>query len=357
MESVRPVQSMLALARVIREDPALRELFATATSDEIWRSLEQESRFADFRRRLRLHFDEFGDRSFQELKLETPLAEEAPGLILDLLRNYAGEHEDRLRADAMGTFPASVARRQTAEQTVAAGLAGHPIRRAIFSLVLRRSRRMVEHRENLRLMRSRAYGMVKRIVRALGERLTQAGLIDQSRDVFYLGIEEVAGAVRGTSITRDLRSLIAQRRREYEVFTTETLPSRVTAHGIVLASLSKPSPPPPSSARAAARELQGVACSAGRVQARARVVRTPEQNLDIRGEILIAPMTDPGWVFLMVPAAGLVVERGSILSHTAIIGRELGIPTVVGVADATTLIADGQLVEIDGGTGVVRVLD
>jgi pyruvate,water dikinase len=62
-------------------------------------------------------------------------------------------------------------------------------------------------------------------------------------------------------------------------------------------------------------------------------------------------------VFLMVPAAGLVVERGSILSHTAIIGRELGIPTVVGVADATTLIADGQLVEIDGGTGVVRVLD
>jgi pyruvate,water dikinase len=86
-------------------------------------------------------------------------------------------------------------------------------------------------------------------------------------------------------------------------------------------------------------------------------VRTPEQNLDIKGEILIAPMTDPGWVFLMVPAAGLVVERGSILSHTAIIGRELGIPTVVGVADATSLITDGQLVEVDGGTGVVRLLD
>jgi pyruvate,water dikinase len=68
-------------------------------------------------------------------------------------------------------------------------------------------------------------------------------------------------------------------------------------------------------------------------------------------------MTDPGWVFLMVPAGGLVVERGSILSHTAIIGRELGIPTVVGVADATSLIADGQLLEIDGSSGVVRLLD
>jgi pyruvate,water dikinase len=357
MESVRPVQSMLALARVIRADPALRDLFGSATTEDIWRSLEQDSRFADFRTRLRCHFDEFGDRSFQELKLETPPAEEAPGLILDLLRNYAGEREDRLRADAMGSFPASIARRQDAEKAIAAGLAGHPIRRAIFSRVLRRSRRMVEHRENLRLMRSRAYGMVKRIVRALGERLTQAGLIDQPQDVFYLGMDEVAGAVRGTSITRDLRALIAQRRREYDVFRTWTLPSRVTTRGIVLASLSKPDAAAPSTAPTATRELQGVACSAGRVQARARVVRRPEQNLDIKGEILIAPMTDPGWVFLMVPAAGLVVERGSILSHTAIIGRELGIPTVVGVADATTLIADGQLVEIDGGTGVVRVLD
>ena len=357
MESVRPVQSMLALARVIRDDAALRDLFATATPDEIWRSVNQESRFGDFRMRLRRHFDDFGDRSFQELKLETPLAEEAPGLVIELLRNYAGEREDRLRADALGAFPASVARRQAAEKAIADGLAGHPVRRAIFSWVLRRSRRMVEHRENLRLMRSRAYGMVKRIVRALGERLTQASLIDQPRDVFYLGMEEVAGAVRGTSITRDLRSLIAQRRREYDVFTQWTPPSRVTTRGVVLASISNPAAAPPVAAGAVTRELKGVPCSAGRVQARARVVRTPEQHLDIRGEILIAPMTDPGWVFLMVPAAGLVVERGSILSHTAIIGRELGIPTVVGVADATTLIADGQLVEIDGGTGVVRVLD
>jgi pyruvate,water dikinase len=356
MESVRPVQSLLALARSIRADPALRELFATATAGDIWRRLQHENRYAGFLTSLRRHFDEFGDRTFQELKLETPLAEDTPELILDLLRNYAGEDEATLRADSLGSFPASIERRQNAERVIAAGLAGHPLRRALFGLVLRRSRRMVEHRENLRLMRSRAFGMVKRIVRALGQRLTRAGLIDHADDVFYLGMEEVAGAVRGTSITRDLRTLVAQRRHEYDGFRQAPLPSRVTARGIVLASMSKPEAPP-ASATAAGRELQGVACSAGRVRARARVVRTPEQHLDIKGEILIAPMTDPGWVFLMVPAAGLVVERGSILSHTAIIGRELGIPTVVGVADATSIIADGQMVEIDGGTGVVRLLD
>jgi phosphohistidine swiveling domain-containing protein len=356
MESVRPVQSLLALARSIRMDPALTELFATQSSGEVWRMLGQDGRYAAFHAQLLRHFDEFGDRTFEELKLETPLAEETPELIIDLLKNYANNDEAALRADAVGTFPASIERRRKAEQAIAAGLAGHPLRRTIFRIALRRSRRMVEHRENLRLMRSRAFGMVRRIVRALGQRLVRAGLLDAPNDVFYLAMEEVAGAVRGTSITRDLRALVAQRRYEYDVFRQAPLPSRVTARGVVLAHLSKADSSSVKGA-SAARELQGVACSAGRVRARARVVRTPEHHLDIRGEILIAPMTDPGWVFLMVPAGGLVVERGSILSHTAIIGRELGIPTVVGVADATSIIRDGQMVEIDGGTGVVRLLD
>jgi pyruvate,water dikinase len=360
MESVRPVQSLLALAGEIRGNAALRDLFATRSAADVWQQIERGGAYADFRTRLLKHFAEFGDRTFQELKLETPLAEDAPELIIDLLRNYASQDatDSRdARMDSGGMFPASVERRRAAEKTVEAGLAGHPLRRWLFSLVLRRTRRMVEHRENLRLMRSRAFGMVKRVVRALGQRLTRAGLIDQPNDVFYLAIEEVIGAVRGTSITRDLRGLVTQRRHEYDVFRQWTPPSRVTTRGIVLAHVASAAAPAPAPTAAGARELRGVACSAGRVRARARVVRTPEEHLDIRGEILVAPMTDPGWVFLMVPAGGLIVERGSILSHTAIIGRELGIPTVVGVADATSLIADGQLVEIDGAAGVVRLLD
>ena len=158
------------------------------------------------------------------------------------------------------------------------------------------------------------------------------------------------------SITRDLRRPVAQRRAEYDAFKQQPLPSRVTAHGIVLSSvMSTPTPTLPRPVEGG--ELRGIGCSAGRVRGRARVVRHPEQHLHIHGEILVAPMTDPGWVFLMVPAAGLIVERGSVLSHTAIIGRELGIPTVVAVPEATTRIRDGQLIELDGTAGVVRLLD
>ena len=81
-------------------------------------------------------------------------------------------------------------------------------------------------------------------------------------------------------------------------------------------------------------------------------------NLSVReveGEILVAEATEPGWLYLMLGARGLIVERGSVLSHAAILGRELGLPTIVGVAGATILIRDGDELEMDGATGEVRV--
>ena len=85
----------------------------------------------------------------------------------------------------------------------------------------------------------------------------------------------------------------------------------------------------------------------------ARVVHDPAAVTLKKGEIIVAHSTDPGWIYLLTTCGGLVVERGSVLSHTAIIGRELGIPTVVGVVDATTRIPDNSEIAIDGATGVV----
>jgi pyruvate,water dikinase len=73
----------------------------------------------------------------------------------------------------------------------------------------------------------------------------------------------------------------------------------------------------------------------------------------VRGHVLVAPSTDPGWIFLMVSAAALVSERGNPLSHTAILGRELGIPTVVAVPGVMKAVADGELLEVDGAAGTV----
>ncbi|WP_394847093.1 hypothetical protein LZC95_06445 [Pendulispora brunnea] len=107
-----------------------------------------------------------------------------------------------------------------------------------------------------------------------------------------------------------------------------------------------------------ARVIQGIGSSTGVVEGRARIVLDPGaiDGLD-RSEILVARETDPGWLFLMLASSGIVVERGSMLSHTAITGRQFGIPTVVGAMNATTSIREGSRVRVDGSSGLVTVLD
>jgi pyruvate,water dikinase len=105
------------------------------------------------------------------------------------------------------------------------------------------------------------------------------------------------------------------------------------------------------------RVLTGLASSPGTVTGEAKVVHGPDTDpRACVGKILIARETDPGWLPLMVNAAGIIAERGSIISHTAITGRQLGIPTIVAVDGATTAFADGDLVEMDGATGRACVI-
>ena len=86
------------------------------------------------------------------------------------------------------------------------------------------------------------------------------------------------------------------------------------------------------------------------------MIETPDDKLDTTGKILVTRSTDPGWVFLIQRAAGIVAEKGSLLSHTAIISRELHKPAVVGVKDCTKLLKTGDRVELDAYSGTIKKL-
>jgi rifampicin phosphotransferase len=103
-----------------------------------------------------------------------------------------------------------------------------------------------------------------------------------------------------------------------------------------------------------AKERSGTGCSKGTVTAVARVIRDPRTQSLRKGEILVARHTDPGWIAVFSNASAIVVERGSLLSHSAIVARELGIPCVVGLKGALDWIVDGETIEVDGGSGRVR---
>ena len=102
--------------------------------------------------------------------------------------------------------------------------------------------------------------------------------------------------------------------------------------------------------------LQGAAGSGGVASGRARIVLDAADPVDFEpGDVLIAPQTDPSWVPLMVPASAVIVNVGAQGSHAMIVSRELGIPCVVSVADATDIIPDGAMVTVDGNAGTVTV--
>ena len=177
-------------------------------------------------------------------------------------------------------------------------------------------------------------------------------------DVFYLEPHEVLGFIEGTATTTDLAGLVRVRRAEFEQHRTAPAPAdRFRTLGAVPLGNSFQgevvSIPAPS--EAAARRV-GMGASSGVVVGRARVVTDPRDVTLALGDVLVAERTDPGWVTLFAACAGLVVERGSLLSHAAIVARELGLPAVVGVSGATRWLRDGDHVRVDGMTGEVVVL-
>ncbi|MEV0296911.1 PEP/pyruvate-binding domain-containing protein [Nocardia sp. NPDC050710] len=353
VDSVDPVRSALALTATIRDDAALRALFTGPLEPQaVWKTLAQ-SEFSAFRSDCLRHIALFGDRTVDELKLETDPLGEHPERLVPMLRNYlrGGQSIDEMAAREKAI-------RREAEHTADALFGDSAAERLAFRIALGRAREHVKQRENMRLGRSRSFGLVKRVFREFGNQMHAAGLLADPRDIFWLTYEEIAALTRGTAVDTDAARTVATRKHDHEQWHGTELPSRIVTTGIAAAGIDDPAFDTPISAVDASAQtvLHGIGCAPGRVEAPALVLGTPDPEVEIDGQILVAATTDPGWVFLMVAAGGLVSEKGSVLSHTAIIGRELGIPTVVGVPGVTRLVATGDRLVLDGRAGTATIV-
>jgi len=104
--------------------------------------------------------------------------------------------------------------------------------------------------------------------------------------------------------------------------------------------------------------MEGTGISAGVANGIAQVLTDPTKaSIDQKNYVLVCPSTDPGWTPLFLGAAALVMERGGVLSHGAVVAREYGIPAVAGISMATKRIKSGQMVRVDGTRGIVSILN
>ncbi|MEO5915542.1 MAG: PEP/pyruvate-binding domain-containing protein [Luteolibacter sp.] len=338
--SAEPPRRIVKMAALAAAHPELSEILANPEIDPR-KKLAALAHAPELAAEFEKYLTDFGDRCLEELKLESPTVRDDPASLLLSIGAMAG------RPVAASVIPTEI----TKDHTRQLG----PFKRFIFRYVLRQTRERVCSRENLRFERTRLFGRVRAILRTLGQRLAADSLLADAADVFYLEIGEVLAVWEATGTTADLGSLAKQRRAEFTGYeATEAPPDRFETRGPASRYDRFENTRPPVTTESS---LIGTGACPGRVTGRVRVVIDPRGARLEPGEILVARQTDPGWVVLFPTAAGLLVERGSLLSHSAIVSRELRLPCIVSLPGITSTLKTGDLIEMDGAAGTVRILE
>lgn len=349
IESTEPTRALLRMAVKVRQDAPLRAALLETADDECLPTLEARPEHAAFLAEVREYLRRWGFRCMNELKLEEPTLRDRPAFLFTMIKNYLRQAD----LDVEGMERREKEKRAAAERLVRERLSWP--RRVVYDYVLRETRKHVKNRENMRFARTRSYGLVREVMNAIGRQLAARGELDHWHDVYYLVMDEVWGYIDGTTTCTDLRGLAAVRKAEFERHRAVPEPDdRIVTLGAVHAgnAFSRPAP-----ALAATGDLRGTPCCPGVVTGRVRVIRSPQDDMTLDGEILVAARTDPGWVPLYPSASGLLIERGSLLSHSSIVARELGLPAIVNIPGLIARLRDGMTVTMDAGQGTVKVHD
>ena len=369
--SGEPVQQLWALSRAVRADADLLTLFE-GDAESVVNQIAVNPELAGFRAQFEQYLERWGFRCSAELMLTVPSFQEQPALLVDTIRAYA-------RRDCES--PAAALSRQLAEREQETScllrkLRHRPIARwlpfvsraAVLRNVLRWTHAAIAYRERARLKQALLYSRSRRLALALGNQLVARGHLAEQEDVFWLTVAEVDELAAGNAMfPHHVQELTAMRKRAHERLAVTHPPNDFTlAEGeylpdggdLQIGDVTSPRDGHSGPTFGGSRTLRGVGACGGRVAGRAVVLRDASEAGRLGAEdILVTRQTDPGWASVFFLIKGLVIERGGMLSHGAIVAREFGIPCVVGVQHATRELFQAGQIEVDGDRGEVHVLD
>jgi pyruvate,water dikinase len=323
------------LSRTIRETPDLLEFLDAQPSAE-GRMDELRAQFPGFAGELDAFLSRHGHREL-DFDAYHPTWVGAPHIVVNQLRVLAHrEEQNRASANQLRAQQAEVERQVL--DAVPDDL------RYFLQEVIRLARAYtalddLEHYQTTRLTLP-----MRRALAALGERLVAAGHLDAADDVYFLHVETLEAAVRDGSqeALAGLRPQAQELRAGYEA-AVDSEPNWV--HGQAAGAVATDA------------DLTGTAGSPGQVEAEVFVVHSPDDFPHFpAGAILVARTTNPAWTAMFYQAAGVITESGGALSHGAVTARELGIPAVMSIREATRRFENGQRVRIDGSEGTVTLV-
>ncbi len=342
VESAAQSSVLIGIVNRIKSDEGLERLFRESDNDTLKDLISKSD--DDVFVQLRDYIHDYGCRTMDELKLETVTTLEDSTYLIDTIKRYLtvelpSVDQKPKEKDISGIYKAY-------------GIFTRPFIR----FLVEKTKYLIRNRESLRLRRTYIYSIVRKIYIRIGLNFASDGIIKDPRDIFFLEKPYISDLIEGrrTDIAGAQKRVEKNRKKYIENREKETY-ERIYFYGDMKAENAVPV----YSAQEVSEEngiLHGVAGGGKTVEGQVRLVLSPD-DADVRGKILMAKRTDPGWTILFPMVKGIIIERGSILSHSAVIAREMGIPLVAGIRGLTDKIHDGDMVELDGINGTVRVLD
>lgn len=346
--SNEPVHRLWALSRLIRGNARLADMVEHADPASVLDAIASDAAFGDFRKAFDEYLEDWGFRCSSELMLTTPSFQEEPEPVIAMLRAYA-----RLDADSPVQSMARQSLEREAEVVRARTALG--VLAPLLRVLLSSTYASIRYRERARLKQALLYSRLRRIALAMGDALVTRDLLATRTDVFWLTVSELDElASGGAMFPHGTRELVSLRSRAHAAFADVTQADSFSlGEGEYLDAGMRHER---EAVDVNATRLRGITACVGRVTGRASVlVDVSEAERLEEGDVLVTKQTDPGWgpVFFLI--SGLVIERGGMLSHGAILAREFGIPCVVGVREATRVIPNGAELTVDADSGCVHV--
>ncbi|MBE7018891.1 MAG: hypothetical protein E7413_03315 [Ruminococcaceae bacterium] len=341
VESAQQSEKLLWIIKQIKNDQELSNLFLTKSTETIIQKMDSDSPVFTA---IREYIYQYGARMMDELKLETITLFEDPTFLIETIKHYL-------------CLENSVTENKQDSKSAQKELLSHfgLFQKPIVSLLVNITKFFVKNRESLRLRRTYIYSIVRSIYLRAGQNLYEKGVLLAPRDVFYLTKEELTDMMQGAEYEiAAIRNSINNRKAEYTKNKDKITYERMHFYGEVC----------PENALAVYSEqecvdtdvLQGVAGGGTVVEGTVKLVEDPAGS-DVTGYILMAKRTDPGWTVLFPMAKAIIIERGSILSHSAVVAREMGLTLVAGIRGLTNKVKDGMRVRVDGINGTVEIID
>lgn len=345
--STEPAREAVAIAKFVQSHEPFKILFEHADPLHIYNTIKTEAKYLELNQKISDYISRFGFRCMNELKFEAADLVQKPENFIITLKNYlAMQNPDQVFAND------GISKRRNAEKTVNSCLKGR--QRIFYRFLLQQTRNSVRNRENLRFQRTRVFGVLRRIFIGMGRYLAKNRVLNEPADVYFLTNQELFSLIDGTSPGQNMKAIVAQRQSEFNSWKNAEPEDRFVTRGLVythnIFTRQK------HNFNGNETQLHGISCSPGKVTGKVKVIAGPDADLRLNSEILVAKRTDPGWVVLYPSISGLIIEKGSLVSHSVIVAREMGIPTVVSVPGLTERLKTGDWVELDADNGIIKLL-